>query len=521
MTSLRVSLALALALLVALPLAWPLGELSPGGLRLDPRLAVLARNTAWLLAATLAVSLPAGIALAVLLERADLPGRRALVVLVILALFVPLPLFVAGWQVAWPGFLGGVWSAALLHGLVAVPWVMLIVGLGLRSVEPELEDDALLERPPAWVLWHVTLRRSLPAVMAAALWVVAQASSEVTITDLAQVRTFAEEVYTQLVAPESDEPVGRAVAVALVGVAAMVGAVLALARHAERLSPPGDVSFRRRPLWRPGVWRWPLAAVVGAVVLALVALPCGSLVFRAGLTPAGWSVDSLAGRLVRAARFDAWLIGRSLAVCAASGLAAATAALVACWLARGARWFGLPLLVLMAAAWAMPGPVVGLGLKGLFEAILDLTDGVWRWPRVLLWDGPSVAPLLAVNFVRFLPFASALVWPAVHRLPGELFDLARLDGVSPWGEFRRVVWPLTRRAWARAALAVATLSLGELSAGKLVSTPQAESFAESVWAQMHYGVTADLAARCLLLLGLAAAGAAALLLITRGGERGA
>jgi ABC-type Fe3+ transport system permease subunit len=52
----------------------------------------------------------------------------------------------------------------------------------------------------------------------------------------------------------------------------------------------------------------------------------------------------------------------------------------------------------------------------------------------------------------------------------------------------------------RASLAVSVLSLGELSAGKLVSTPGWPSYAEMLFTQMHYGVTNDLAARCLLLL---------------------
>jgi hypothetical protein len=52
------------------------------------------------------------------------------------------------------------------------------------------------------------------------------------------------------------------------------------------------------------------------------------------------------------------------------------------------------------------------------------------------------------------------------------------------------------------------LALGELSAGKLVSTPDAETYAEGIFVQMHYGVTNDLAARCLWLLAAVAAGGA-------------
>jgi ABC-type Fe3+ transport system permease subunit len=67
-------------------------------------------------------------------------------------------------------------------------------------------------------------------------------------------------------------------------------------------------------------------------------------------------------------------------------------------------------------------------------------------------------------------------------------------------EFCRLVVPLTAAAWVRAALAVAILSLGELSAGKLVETPGAQTFAHEVFNQMHYSVTNNVAALCLVLL---------------------
>ncbi len=75
-------------------------------------------------------------------------------------------------------------------------------------------------------------------------------------------------------------------------------------------------------------------------------------------------------------------------------------------------------------------------------------------------------------------------------------------------EFGFVAVPMYAAAILRAAVAVGVLSLGEVSAGKLVSTPGWDSFAEVVWTQMHYGVTNNLAALCLLMLAAVAAGAA-------------
>jgi ABC-type spermidine/putrescine transport system permease subunit II len=56
---------------------------------------------------------------------------------------------------------------------------------------------------------------------------------------------------------------------------------------------------------------------------------------------------------------------------------------------------------------------------------------------------------------------------------------------------------------------VAVLSLGEVSASKLVETPGSQSFAHDLFNQMHYGVQSRLAALCLVLLLAVTAGGAA------------
>jgi ABC-type Fe3+ transport system permease subunit len=188
----------------------------------------------------------------------------------------------------------------------------------------------------------------------------------------------------------------------------------------------------------------------------------------------------------------------SLLLAAASGAVVATGGLLACWAARGSRGFRAGVLVLMAVAWAMPGPLLGLGLKMIIDCLLALTDS--RGLALALYHGPSPLPLLWVDAIRFFPFAVALLWPVVRLLPAELYDAARVDGASPGQELRAIVWPLTSAAWLRTVLAVAVLSLGELSAGKLVATPGMPGYATEIFTQMHYGVTNELAARCVLLL---------------------
>ncbi len=541
MTRWRIAVGLFLFMFLGIPLLCPLLRLlaDPEALRVwgeVGRLLSLARNSAGLTAGVVAVTVPLGTLAAVLLYRTDLPFRRTFRFLTILAVFVPLPLFASGWQavlgstgwlpLGWwnpprPGAgsataPGGVWapwgqgigSALWIHAAAGLPWVILVVGQGLCWVERDLEEDALTATNRWRVLLHVTLRRSAAAIGAAALWVGLQTATEITITDMMQVRTYAEEVYTQLVAPEADaggaargDMVARAVAASAPLILGAAALVIFMASGWERNLPPRASATGSPLLFSLGGARWPLCAFAALGCGLLLAVPLGSLVWRAGLqgTPPLWSLTATWRHLVLTSQTDGVQLVYSLILAAASGAVSASLALLSCWAALGSRWFRIGILVLMALAWATPGPVVGLGLNETIQGLLNITHS----PRLLavpLYYGPSMAPLLWVYTIRFFPYAVAVLWPVVRLTPPELSDAARVDGATPLQEFRLVMWPMFSSACLRAAVAAAVLSLGEVSAGKLVSTPGMPSFAETVWVQMHYGVTNNLAASCLLLL---------------------
>src|SRR5205823_8154066 len=86
---------------------------------------------------------------------------------------------------------------AFIHAMAALPWIVLLAGVGLRTVEPELEESALLDLSPWRVLTGVTVRRSVGALAGAALAVAVLTAGDMTVTDLLQVRTYAEEAYVQ------------------------------------------------------------------------------------------------------------------------------------------------------------------------------------------------------------------------------------------------------------------------------------------------------------------------------------
>jgi iron(III) transport system permease protein len=470
------------------------------------RVAELVANTVGLCALTLLFALPLGVSLAVLLYRTDLPGRRFFRSVLLVALFIPLPVFALAWQSAggggWRPWTQGLLPAAMIHAAAALPWVVWLTGLGLSRVEPELEEDALTVASAGRVFWRVSLRRAAPAIGLAVVWVVLQAAGEITVTDLTVVRTFAEEVYTQFVAGGPDG-LGRAVAVSLPATLVAIGIVGVLVRRWEgRLAVAASA---RPPLTIPLLRAmWPLFAIVLFAIAGYVGVPIVSLVVQAGGGEDG-SIARFVLEVWRAVSLHTRMIVDSLLWATAAGVLAAGIALVASWIAVDSRWSRRLLFGIAVALWAVPGPILGFGLKEAIDLLMDLEDVMLAWTttrpvRAVLYELSTPIPVLWAHVARLFPYAVAIVWPAVRDVPRDLREAARSDGATPWGEFRHVIWPATRSATGVAVVAVAALALGELAASKLVQVPGRQTFAQELFMQMHYAATSTTAALALVQL---------------------
>jgi iron(III) transport system permease protein len=211
---------------------------------------------------------------------------------------------------------------------------------------------------------------------------------------------------------------------------------------------------------------WPWLAFI-ALAFALLVLPAAGLVWKlgAGDTARGWSLTDTWNQLANVMRLLGSATLRALATAIATGALVAGLALVCCWLAAGGRWLRIYLTVLLATAWVVPAPVIGLGMK---ELIMALPAGPWLEP---LYYGSSPLPILWAHMIRFLPAAVFFLWPVVRVIPRELLEAARLDGAGPARELAYVVWPMARSATAIIAIAVTALALGEHEAAGRVATP--------------------------------------------------
>ncbi|MFI5457962.1 MAG: ABC transporter permease [Isosphaerales bacterium] len=477
----------------------------------------LAKNTIGLVLATEAIALPLGILLALLLFRTDVVGRRILLAVLALAAFIPLPLHATAWLGAFGNtgraqafgvrpFLVGLPGAAVVHALAALPWVILIVGVGLSAVEPELEESALLDYGPGRVLIRITLRRALGAIAASALAVAVLISGDMTVTDLLQIRTFAEEAYNQY---QLGRGPGEAAIVALPPIVVLGTLILIVGLALGRFDPARLVSsFARARRWPMGRWRIAGGLLLVVLIGNAMALPLYSLLWRAGRVggratlgqPPTWSLAGLIGTL-RYASAEIWepLKASVLWTAVAATVAAALACALA-WAARRSIVWRLIALATLALTLATPGPVAGMALKLAYLAIPAIYD--------------SPAMIVMAETLRSLPYSLLLLWPFLRAFPQDYLDTAALEGHGPWGLMVHVVFPLSRRPLLAAWAIAFAIGLGELPATNLAAPPGTEPMSVLIWGLLHTGVESHLSGVALImLLAVAAAGLLATLAV--------
>ena len=319
----------------------------------------------------------------------------------------------------------------------------MLVGVGLRLSEPELEEEALLDATPARVFGRVTLWRSAHALGVAFLWVAVTTAGEMTVTDLFQIRTYAEQLYTEFALGDA---IGAAPWNTLPSVIATAWVIAAGAVIASRIIPPErHASERASHVFRLGSWRAPASAATWAVVALLVGIPVGSLVVKAGMMVTRhdhglarhWSPQQCAAMIVGSPSRFSREFGWSIAIGALAATAAVAVGLLLAWNARSGGWRAAPAWLAVAVCLALPGPLIGLGLIAAFNKP--------EWPWLLTVYDHSIAAIWIAQSLRALPLPTLVLWYALRTISADVLHSATLEGAKPATRFFRVALPQRRR----------------------------------------------------------------------------
>jgi ABC-type Fe3+ transport system permease subunit len=380
-------------------------------------------------------------------------------------------------------------------------------------------------------MWHVSIRRAAPAIVLAGIWVAIMTTTEISVTDFFQVRTFAEEVYTQaalgtfdagvvgppsrggpLIAPpstsDSSLPALSADGLWSGLVLSTLLALTAIVAASRLFADLSDTPHRPPWIWRLKNWRWPAAIMLWLGLLLVAGIPLGNLLYKAGIQvnitdtsrTRTWLATKLVERLAKAPRDFQGELWLSTKIGAAAATAALALALPLAWSmrtsltgARIQRWPWLRLLMLSLCL-TIPGPLLGVATIRLLNRPPDSPFAALAW----LYDS-NFAPWL-VQTLRALPLATLIMWPALASVPQVMLDTAATDGTGSWGRLFRIAlpqrWPAVAAAW----LVGFAVAIGELAATILVMPPQrgATALSIQIFQLLHYGVDDRVAAICLV-----------------------
>ena len=479
----------------------------------DERTQLLAANTLRLACGTTLIAVPLGTILALLLVRTDLPWRSLWLLLMGSMLFVPLYVQSSAWLAGFglqgwyslqqvgsgaPPLLQHWQGAVWIHACAAVPWVVLIVGVGLRRVEPELEEQSLLEAGSASVFLRVTLPRALPAVVAATLWTMVTVAGEITVTDMWQIRTYAEEVLIGFTLGDEHPVTGLGI---WPGALLMIISLIAAVTCCQQIAPDSAHNPTRPPRrFALGAWKFPALFFVLAVLVVLMGVPLGNLIYKAGVVVTqtadgrerNWSLFKLATILAASPIRYAAEFGWSILIGSLAALASVLLAIPLAWRARQSVQWAASVLVILATLIAIPGPVLSCLLQSLFQTTeLALGDfGIW------LYDQTIMAPWLALT-LRGLPLTTLILWYSFRSVDSDSLENAETDGATRLTVLWRIILPQRRSALAIAGIVAFAISMADVSATFMILPPRVHLLSWQVFELVHYGVQEQLAGLCL------------------------
>lgn len=472
-------------------------------------------NTVLVSVISVLIAVPIGTGLSCLLLRTNVFGRRFAWIAVISQLAVPLYVFAGGWSAGFgvqgwltaliPGMAswmlhasnGSIVAVGVIHGLAAIPWVCLIVSLGVVWTHRGQEEVALLEGGERQLLRLVLLPRLRPWITAAAIWCLVPVMTEMVVTNLYQVATVPEQIYLDA----SRGSIGTWTYIAAIGVCwlplALVGGTLLFRSRAWHRSIQ-TVNYFRAPVvdlrWQRvlfSVGTWIVVCLLVASPLANVIVKAGwqPFVDKSGLTRYGWSLS----RLVTTAFESVTLFTAEFYWSAVLALLATSCAFllaIALHCSSRGRWQRRVVSCLALLLIAVPGPLAGMLI------ITSLNRSGWLG---ILYDRTLLAPVLAQQF-RLFPLAWLLTITISSLIPTKTWQQAALDGMGPVGRLRSVVLPVTWRHWATGCLLLMALSIGELSCSILVLPPGVTTLSMRLFEMLHFGMRHQDSGLCGLLL---------------------
>ena len=480
----------------------------------EPEFGTAVAHSFELSAATTALAVPIGVAIALALRDPRLPGRAFWRAAVLLPLLVPDFVLGYSWLRAYARagltseLFGFVWSGvqspvgvAVIVAVSAVPLVYLIITVGLATrAEPITERAAHASgATPLTVLRTITLPLLAPAIATSAVVVFVLTLGTFAVPQVigtpAGFSTITTRIYADLSYGSDPQNFVDAttLAVLLVIITLVVAGpadVLLGVRLQLRRTSSADLDWpsggRLGRTLKPLILATYLIATAGLPLLALIS---AAITRAVGVpsTPANWTWDNF---LVVLTPRTAQALGRSLLLSLSAASILLVLGLIAAALGRTRRGRGITVLITLTLV--LPGSTVAIGML----------LGYGRW----LAD--TLAIILLAYLAKLWALAHRPISAAVDRVPPAGLRAARASGATLATGLGTVALPLIRAALITAWALCFLTALHEVTMSSLLYGPGGETLAVVVLNSAdlgQIGVTAALSVLVTLVVVLPAA----------------
>lgn len=452
----------------------------------------LANSLALALLVTLFAVL-AGVPLGLLLGKCDLRFRKSLTFLFCTPLILPPYVTALCWlevlgRNGWMARISPEWAALTSSWLFSLPGcagvlsctflpvVMLLTIFFIRTVEPQIEEAALLNASWRTVLCKVTLPLASGGIALAALLVFLLTLGEFGVPMFLRCQVFAVEAFTRFAAfADYQAAAAAAVPLALIAIALAGGEGHLVGRRMAELP---NISGRR-PLIGLGRWRGTATGAVTLCCAVLVALPYSALIARSAsfsaYAEAAWrSADALLRSLSYAA------IGAALLLLVGFPLAY--------WI-RNRDWrFWRAVDTLALMLFTLPSTVVGIGLVRLWNR----PGGDWIYSTPLI--------ILLGYVAQYTALSSRILTVALSQIRPSMEEAAMLAGAGWLGRSLKILLPLAKRGLAAAWLVGFLFCLRDTGISMMVYPPGSDTLPIRIFTFMANGPPDVIAAMCVLLM---------------------
>ena len=461
-----------------------------------------------------------GTVLAWLTERTNTPLRGIFVPLAVVPLILPGVLESIAWIFllspkfgylnVWLQSLFGLKSAPFnvfslpgmiwVHSVGQVPLAFLLMVAAFKSMDPSLEESAMMSGAGTWQTFkRITLRLLMPTAGSVLLILFVRTLESFEAPALigipARIYVYTSEIYLAFNEYPPDYGRGGALAVGLLLLSAVgVWLYTRATREGKKFQTVTGKAFRPRQ-FDLGSWRWVGFGFLTVYFLFVVLLPFLVLLWASFLpffaAPSWDAVQKLSldnYRYLHGFRpfWDAMSNSIILATMTAT-IAMVLTSLVA-WIVYKSRLPGAWLLDFLAfVPITIPGIVMGMALILLYVAFpIPIYGTIWV--------------LLIAYVTRFIPYGMRAASGSIMQIHSELEEAAAASGASWWETFRRVTLPLLRPGFAAGWIYICIVSFREFSTSVLLATGESRVLSILLFTMFEQGQVTVVAAIGILMI---------------------